>query len=147
MYNYCPTTLRGQEMSDSIFFCFFITSYSGVIFRSNLASFSVHIYDSPLCFAIVFEPFHVCFCFSSGFWLVITLTGYNPTSWFGVLLSSRDSLRMWLHVDDVYFKILLVSVGGVEKNAFLKQPTHVWTKPHLPMFVVVCQTKQNLSVN
>lgn len=42
----------------------------------------------------------------------------NPTSWFGVRLSSPDSLRMRLHVDDIYFKILLVSVGGVEKMHF-----------------------------
>lgn len=63
---------------------------------------------------------------------VLAYRGYIATAWFGVHLTSPDNLHMQLDVDEINFKILLLSTvkEAPPQIAFYKTiPTYVWTRP------------------
>lgn len=63
---------------------------------------------------------------------VLAHRGYIATAWFGMHLTSPDNLHMQLDVDEIIFKILLLSTvkEAPPQIAFYKTiPTYVWTRP------------------
>lgn len=117
MYLYSPATASSHVL---------LTLYSSVRSRRSPTSLSVHTYSMR-------PPTP-----PSGFWLAdvsLTLRGYITTSWFAVHLTSPDSLRMRLHVDEIMLKyrrcvrgFYYLYQGHVYKK---KIRAYTWTRPNL----------------